>query len=249
MSAKAERSEYFSTNAMGQVVCRLCDTMHRDEANFAVHLTGKRHTDNLKIIARRKEMLAQEAEINMKLAKDAANERKGAAVAEGFGAEGAAALAAERAAASKAAGAATAIQRRNNVGPPDVRMQVDAIGTNQMHSRITFTVSYPLAGTGIGGDSSSKSVTADGATVTTAAARRPMHRWLSSYEQSVEPRDASKQYLVFACEPYQSVAYCFPTNVMVSTRDNTDPRDIQSYFCRWDPVEKTYLLTFTVTHK
>lgn len=252
MTSKAERSEYFSINAMGQVVCRLCDTMHRDEANFAVHLTSKRHTTNLRIVQLRREQLLKENEVKMAIAKDAANEKNRDQTIAAFGAEGAAAAAAAFSTATGSKSSVLTAAHRNAIGPPEVKVQVDAIGNSRMHSRVMFTVHYPLVASGLdGGKGATTTVQQpDGTTVTAAATvSRPMHRWLSTYEQTVEPRDETKQYLVFACDPYQTVAYCFPSNLVIATADNTDPRDIQRYFCRWDPVDKTYLLMFAISHR
>ena len=39
---------------------------------------------------------------------------------------------------------------------------------------------------------------------------RPRYRFLSAYEQTVEIPDAKFQYLVFACDPYENVAFKIP---------------------------------------
>ena len=36
---------------------------------------------------------------------------------------------------------------------------------------------------------------------------RPRHRFMSAYEQRVEPPDRSWQYLLFAAEPYETIAF------------------------------------------
>lgn len=41
---------------------------------------------------------------------------------------------------------------------------------------------------------------------------RPRHRFMSAYEQRVEPPDRKWQYLLFAAEPYETIAfkvYCY----------------------------------------
>ena len=35
----------------------------------------------------------------------------------------------------------------------------------------------------------------------------PRHRFMSAYEQRIEPPDRSWQYLLFAAEPYETVAF------------------------------------------
>jgi splicing factor 3A subunit 2 len=67
---------------------------------------------------------------------------------------------------------------------------------------------------------------------------------MNTYEQRVEPRDDAKMYLVFACEPYETVAFVFPSGLRMSTADNSDPSDIQRYYCRWDATDRSYTLIF-----
>jgi len=39
---------------------------------------------------------------------------------------------------------------------------------------------------------------------------QPRHRFMSSYEQRVEAHDGTYQYLLFACEPYETIAFKIP---------------------------------------
>jgi hypothetical protein len=98
--------------------------------------------------------------------------------------------------------------------PPSAR------SANLSLTRVTFRLEYPLA---------------EG---------RPLHRWMNTYEQRVEPRDDAKMYLVFACEPYETVSFVFPSGLRMSTADNSDPSDIQRYYCRWDATDRSYTLIF-----
>lgn len=36
---------------------------------------------------------------------------------------------------------------------------------------------------------------------------QPRHRFMSAFEQKVEQPDKNYQYLLFACEPYETVAF------------------------------------------
>ena len=227
----ASSNQYYGKNSLGQIVCKLCDTQHRDEANFLIHTESKKHTDNLKIIEIKRAQRKEEAEAKMRIAKQDAFDARQQQLAQLSNG----AVAPLNSAKSMMNNASSSHHHQSStVGIPDAKVQVDEIGTNGMHSRLTFTISFPLANT-TGSDSAPPS--------------RPLHRWLNTYEQNVEARDPSKQYLVFACEPYDSLAYAFPSNLNVSTAENTDAKDIQRYFCRWNPVDKTYLLMFTVTHR
>lgn len=236
----ATTNEYYGKNALGQVRCKLCDTLHRDDANFIIHIGGKKHTTNIRIIELRLAQQREENETRLALSRQEAHlahQQQLSQLTNGGLLPLAPLNTAAAAAAASAKEKAKKMQQQSlvaTVGLPDVKVQVEEIGTNQMHSRITFTLHYPFANT-TGTDTTPPS--------------RPLHRWKNTYEQSMEPRDPSKQYLVFACEPYESVAYAFPTNVHVATPENTDAKDIQRYFCRWNPLDKIYLLMFTVSHR
>lgn len=57
---------------------------------------------------------------------------------------------------------------------------------------LTFEIDYPEAENGL----------------------QPRHRFMSAYEQKVESPDKNYQYLLFACDPYETVAfkvYCLPS--------------------------------------
>ena len=40
---------------------------------------------------------------------------------------------------------------------------------------------------------------------------QPRHRFMSAYEQQIEPADAAWQYLVFAADPYETIAFKIPS--------------------------------------
>lgn len=43
---------------------------------------------------------------------------------------------------------------------------------------------------------------------------QPRHRFMSAYEQKVDtPADKNYQYLLFACDPYETVAFKIPNQV------------------------------------
>ncbi|KAB2622425.1 splicing factor 3A subunit 2-like [Pyrus ussuriensis x Pyrus communis] len=62
---------------------------------------------------------------------------------------------------------------------------------------------------------------------------KPRHRFMSSYEQRVQPVDKKYQYLLFAAEPYEIVAFKVP-NIEI---DKTD-----KFFSHWDPDSKMFTL-------
>lgn len=48
---------------------------------------------------------------------------------------------------------------------------------------------------------------------------RPRHRFMSAYEQKIDAPDNSFQYLLFACEPYETIAFKVP-NMEIDKDDN-----------------------------
>jgi len=64
---------------------------------------------------------------------------------------------------------------------------------------------------------------------------QPRHRFMSAFEQTVETaRDRNYQYLLFAAEPYETVAFKIPNKQIV--------RDTKKFFTHWDPERKVFIL-------
>lgn len=63
---------------------------------------------------------------------------------------------------------------------------------------------------------------------------QPRHRFMSSYEQKVEAPDRNYQYLIFACEPYETVAFKIPSLPI----DKSSGR----FFSNWDATNKRFVL-------
>lgn len=61
---------------------------------------------------------------------------------------------------------------------------------------------------------------------------RPRHRFMSAFEQKKETPDPKWQYLIFAGEPYENIAFKVPSGAI-------DKRD-DKYFEDWDPRRKVY---------
>ena len=66
------------------------------------------------------------------------------------------------------------------------------------------------------------------------ATLQPRHRFMSAYEQRVEPPDKAFQYVVFAAEPYENIAFKIP-NLEV---DKSEGR----FFTNWDREGKSFTL-------
>jgi splicing factor 3A subunit 2 len=63
---------------------------------------------------------------------------------------------------------------------------------------------------------------------------KPRHRFMSSYEQKLQPFDKNYQYLLFAAEPYEIIAFKVPSTEV----DKSTPK----FFSHWDPDSKMFTL-------
>lgn len=64
---------------------------------------------------------------------------------------------------------------------------------------------------------------------------QPRHRFMSAYEQKVEVPDKNYQYLLFACDPYETIAFKIP-NQPIDRRDGR-------FFTSWDQSSKKFVLS------
>ncbi|XP_057777988.1 uncharacterized protein LOC130996701 [Salvia miltiorrhiza] len=63
---------------------------------------------------------------------------------------------------------------------------------------------------------------------------KPRHRFMSSFEQKVQPFDKRYQYLLFAAEPYEIISFKVPSTEI----DKSTPK----FFSHWDPDSKMFTL-------
>ena len=63
---------------------------------------------------------------------------------------------------------------------------------------------------------------------------QPRHRFMSSFEQKIEPSNKDVQYLLFACEPYETIGFKIPN-------DPVDKREGR-FFSNWDKQRHTLTL-------
>lgn len=63
---------------------------------------------------------------------------------------------------------------------------------------------------------------------------RPLHRFMSAFEQRAEPPNKLYQYLVVACEPYETVAFKIPAKEL--------DRGEKKFFTHWDPDSRLFVL-------
>ena len=63
---------------------------------------------------------------------------------------------------------------------------------------------------------------------------------MSSYEQKIEPWDKKYQYVVFACDPYETIAFKIP-NVEIATRGGGGAsRGFSGCQAAWEEGSQTY---------
>jgi splicing factor 3A subunit 2 len=63
---------------------------------------------------------------------------------------------------------------------------------------------------------------------------QPRHRFMSAYEQKVEAPDRNYQFLLFACEPYETVAFKIPNQVI----DKGEGK----FYTNWDRDQKKFVV-------
>jgi splicing factor 3A subunit 2 len=61
---------------------------------------------------------------------------------------------------------------------------------------------------------------------------RPRFRFMSAYEQRVEPPDDKFQYILFAAEPYETVAFKIPNNEI--------DKDFDKFISHWDEEKMNF---------
>ena len=75
-----------------------------------------------------------------------------------------------------------------------------------------------------------------------AAGLQPRHRFMSAFEQKVEPVDSRYQYLLFAADPYETIAFKIPNREI--ERDSSE--STRGHFhTEWDPEHHTFVLELT----
>ncbi|KJP88108.1 hypothetical protein AK88_02222 [Plasmodium fragile] len=62
---------------------------------------------------------------------------------------------------------------------------------------------------------------------------KPKFRFMSSFEQKIEPPDKKYQYLLFAAEPYETVAFKIP---------NWDIDETQDFYYKWFEKKKIFVM-------
>lgn len=179
------KDPYLMRNHLGTYECKLCLTLHPNEANYLAHTQGKKHQANL---ARRAAMEAkkqrrEEDDDVMPL--------------------------------SRTSGPSQRSEPRVRIGRPGY--EVSKCRCPATNARcLTFELHYPE--------------------LDDARNTQPRHRFMSAYEQRVDtPPDRRYQYLLLACEPYETVAFKIPNEPI----DRGEGR----FVTNWDVDGHTFTLT------
>lgn len=141
-----QKDPYFMRNHLGTYECKLCLTLHNNEASYLAHTQGKKHQSNL---ARRAAKEAKETPTQPAPEK-----------------------------------ARVDIKKFVKIGRPGYRVTKQRDPESGQQS-LMFEIDYPEIADGV----------------------VPRHRFMSAYEQKVEPPDRKWQYLLFAAEPYETIAF------------------------------------------
>jgi len=170
------KDPYFMRNHLGTYECKLCLTLHNNEASYLAHTQGKKHQSNL---ARRAAKEAADAPVQPAPQKQGVD-----------------------------------IKKFVKIGRPGYRVTKQRDAENGQQS-LLFEVDYPEIAEGI----------------------FPRHRFMSAYEQKVEPPDRKWQYLLFAAEPYETIAFKVPSREV----DKSEQR----FWSHWNKETKEFFLQFS----
>jgi splicing factor 3A subunit 2 len=177
------KDPYLMRNHLGTYECKLCLTLHTNEANYLAHTQGKKHQQGL---ARRAYME------KLKQEKEQQQQQNGS-------------MPMSHQMQPKA--------KKIRIGRPayQVFKSRDA-DTNQRC--LSFELQYPEIEQDL----------------------QPRHRFMSAFEQRVEsPPDRRFQYLLFAAEPYETVAFKIPNEPIDKGEDR--------FVTHWDADDKKFTLT------
>uniref|UniRef100_H2Z750 Matrin-type domain-containing protein n=1 Tax=Ciona savignyi TaxID=51511 RepID=H2Z750_CIOSA len=171
------KDPYFMKNHLGSYECKLCLTLHNNEAtgSYLAHTQGKKHQSNL---GKRAARDAKEAPIQPAPAKPMVE-----------------------------------VKKFVKIGRPGYKVTKQRVPESGQQS-LLFQVDYPEIVETI----------------------QPRHRFMSAYEQHIEPPDKSWQYLLFAAEPYETVSFKVPSREI----DKGDGK----FWTHWNKDTKQFFLQF-----
>jgi splicing factor 3A subunit 2 len=181
------KDPYLMRNHLGSYECKLCLTLHTNEANYLAHTQGKKHQQGL---AKRAymEQLKQEKEQQ------------------------------------QAAGMPVSATETQQQQPKAKKIRIGRPAYQVFKSRdadsnqrcLSFELHYPEIEMDL----------------------QPRHRFMSAFEQRIEsPPDRRFQYLLFAAEPYETVAFKIPNEPLDKGEDK--------FVTHWDAEDKKFTLSLS----
>ena len=181
-SIELSKDPYLMKNHLGTYECKLCLTLHTNEANYLAHTQGKKHQAGLARRAHMEKLRDEQMGQSMPVPQLAAVKPQAAT-------------------------------RKVRIGRP--AYQVYKSRDPETNQRcLSFELSYPEIDSDV----------------------QPRHRFMSAYEQRVDsPPDRRFQYLLFAADPYETVAFKIPNEPI----DKGEGR----FVTHWDADDKKFILT------
>lgn len=185
---------YLVKNHLGSYECKLCLTLHPNEASYLAHTQGKRHQMNLAHRAQKE---------------DSSNESTGMY-------EYAPGPIPQSSLLPSRPSALPKVKKSVKIGRPGYRVTKQRNPETRQRS-LLFEIEYPEIEQGL----------------------QPRHRFMSAFEQKVEKPDRNYQYLLFAAEPYETIAFKIPNKeIERDTNDKTKGR----FYTKWDDDKKVFTL-------
>ncbi|CAB9513978.1 Splicing factor 3A subunit 2 [Seminavis robusta] len=178
------KDPYLMRNHLGTYECKLCLTLHTNEANYLAHTQGKKHQQGL---AKRAYM--------EKLKQEKEQAQQGGMLS------------------SSAAVIQQPKPKKIRIGRPAYQVFKSRDPTTNQRC-LSFELQYPEIEQDL----------------------QPRHRFMSAFEQRVEsPPDRRFQYLLFAAEPYETVAFKIPNESIDKGQDR--------FVTHWDDDDKKFTLS------
>jgi len=77
-------------------------------------------------------------------------------------------------------------------------------------------------------------------------ATQPRHRFMSAYEQKIEAPDKNYQFILFAAEPYETIAFKIPNREI---EKGMGPEGMSKFYTNWDRDRNTFTVQMLFKNK
>eukprot|EP01129_Flabellula_baltica_P006469 TRINITY_DN2424_c0_g1_i2.p1 TRINITY_DN2424_c0_g1~~TRINITY_DN2424_c0_g1_i2.p1 ORF type:complete len:171 (+),score=34.54 TRINITY_DN2424_c0_g1_i2:228-740(+) len=108
------------------------------------------------------------------------------------------------------------LKKKNKIGIPGYRVIKERDSQDNQLS-LLFVIDYPEIEEGI----------------------KPRYRFMSCYEQTIEPADKNYQYLIVACEPYENIGFKIPNKEIERSIGPEIPGE-SKFWTNWDNDTKKF---------